>query len=79
MIFKKKIEKTPAKKDIEPMKVRAYPVGIVLDGVLQDVMLCDVRMQALVLSSPTFVDLEDMESKPSLGSKYDSDSNTFTA
>lgn len=78
-MFKKKLEKTPAKTDLEPMKVRAYPVGIVLDGVLQDVMLCDVRMQALVLSSPTFVDLSDMESKPALGSKYDPNSNLFTA
>ena len=80
MMFKRKkhSKKTARSSAISTnRRVDAHPVGIVIDGKLQDIMFCDERMQALVLSSPTFVDLEVFSEKPGLGDTYDFTEKTF--
>lgn len=80
MIFKKKThpkKSTRASSISTNRRIDAHPVGIVIDGKLQDIMFCDERMQALVLSSPTFLDLELLTEKPNLGDEYDFSTGTF--
>ncbi len=47
-------------------------VAIVLDGVVEDVMRCQDRLAALILSNPQFVEFDPEKDRPQIGlTKYE--------
>lgn len=79
-----KIEKMSAKKEpvndinrslIDQMSnLEINHIAIVLDGVVEDVIRCQNKMAALLLSEPTFVEFNPEVTKISLGTKYENNS-----
>ena len=52
-------------------KAEINHIAIVLDGTVEDVIRCQNRMAALLLSNPDFIDFNPDESKVVIGAKYD--------
>lgn len=84
MIFKKnKIAKQDPKKDSfnEPkfytQKGKIYEVAIILDGEIQDILRAEVRLAALLLSDPKFIDITDLDNKPNIGNLYNEETEEF--
>lgn len=84
-MFKKKIKvekQSPKSENFNDPKFftknsKIYEVAIVLDGKVQDIMRTEVRLAALLLSEPTFVDITDLDQKPRVGNLYDEETEEF--
>jgi hypothetical protein len=52
-----------------------YTVALVIDGVVQDTITCEVRLASILLSSPTIVELSSQPRQSLIGWTYDSVNN----
>lgn len=53
-------------------------IVFILDGEIQDAIVAEERLAAILLSEPTIVDVTSIDPKPMLGWKYDSETKGFT-
>jgi hypothetical protein len=54
-----------------PSNIVINHIAIILDGVVEDVIRCENRMAALILSEPTFVEFDPKDIYPQIGiTKY---------
>jgi hypothetical protein len=58
-------------------KSKIYEVAIVLDGEVQDIIRTEVRLAALLLSNPLFLDITDLDKKPIIGNLYNEETEEF--
>ncbi len=58
-------------------KSKIYEIAIVLDGKVQEIMRAEVRLAALLLSEPLFLDITDLDNKPAIGNLYDEETEEF--
>lgn len=61
----------------QPKQPKIFYTAIVLDGEVVEVLMSEPRLQAILLSEPKFVEINDLEVKPHIGWKYDKDSDSF--
>lgn len=52
-------------------------IAFIIDGELQDAIVAEERLAAILLSEPVIVDITSEEPKPTLGWKYDSETKGF--
>jgi hypothetical protein len=84
-MFKKKNKIQKASPTVDTVKepksmhsdVKIYSIAIVLDDEVQDVIRTETKLAAMLLSDPTFVDITDLEMKPGIGVKYNSEKGEF--
>lgn len=56
---------------------KVYEVAIVIDGKVEEIMRAEVRLAALLLSEPAFVDITDMGNRPYIGYLYNEETQEF--
>lgn len=56
-----------------------HKLALVIDGVVQDMLTCDMRLAAILLSSPTILDVSEIRNDANiLGWEYDSETNKLS-
>lgn len=70
---KNKIEKISPVKNVSmpTAPTNATTIAVVLDGVVQEVLMAEGRLAALLLSSPEFIEVDQNMSRPKIGWEYD--------
>ena len=56
---------------------KIFPVAICIDGQVQDIINCQPRLQALLLSNPEFFDLTLQNERVHIGWIYNKETNMF--
>lgn len=85
MIFKKRVKaekRSPIGDKVnEPQELHnknnLYSVAFVLDDEVQEVIRAEEKIAAILLSEPTIIDITNLDQKPTIGWKYNSETGEF--
>lgn len=76
-VFKNKKKKSAKINKFSMPNSDIFPVAICIDDEVQDIINCQPRLQALLLSSPEFFDLTLSNERVHIGWMYNRETNSF--
>lgn len=76
-MFKNKKKKSSKTNSFPMPNSEIFPIAICIDGEVQDIINCQPRLQALLLSEPEFFDLTAHQERVHIGWIYNKETNVF--